>query len=55
MQKRYLIVDTAGPPFFSKDYDFENHYIDGMIVFDLLKQLYTKDGYRWVEIEVDHL
>jgi hypothetical protein len=55
---RYLITtQCAHPPFFTAWYVYENCYAVelGMVVYDLHKSLYTKDGKTWEEIEVDHL
>jgi len=54
---RYLIIATGFEPAFTEWFESENHFnaeLD-MIVIDLAKGLYTKDGESWKEIEHDHL
>jgi hypothetical protein len=41
--------------FFSNYYDFNNHYLPGNIVINLLSNKITFDGVNWQEIEEDHL
>ena len=54
---RYLITTNIQPPFLSDWFDAENHFNAdvGMVVYDLAKGVYTDDGEKWSEIEVDHL
>lgn len=54
---RYLITTTTHAPFLTEWYDFENHFNQdlGMVVYDLLNQKYTNNGYTWFEIQIDHL
>ena len=55
---RFLITTRDGePPFFSPNFNPENHFNPetGMVVYDLLKAVYTIDGIMWQEIEEDHL
>jgi len=54
---RYLITNNKSKPFFTKWYDYENHYCEdiNMIVYDLYSGKYTKDGKNWFEIQSDHL
>lgn len=51
----YLILPYVGPPFYTNWYDFENNYVEGMTVFNLLLHRYTFDGQTWFDIEQDHL
>lgn len=50
----YLITGNF-QPFFTNWFDKENHYRDGMIVYDLINFKYTEDGDNWIAIPVDHL
>ena len=52
---RYLIIAPEHDPFYSKWYEYENHYVDGMIVADLEFDMFTANGKDWIEIEEDHL
>jgi hypothetical protein len=55
---RYLITTGCGhPPFFTSWYVYENCFAIelGMVVYDLRKSLYTKDGKTWMNIESDQL
>jgi len=36
-------------------FDYENHYVSGMIVYNLLDYTYTKDGINWDSLEIDSL
>lgn len=51
---QYLIL-TPEKSFITKWYDYENFYQEGMVVFDLINYLVTRDGKNWEEIEFDHL
>jgi hypothetical protein len=55
--KRYLITSTLFIPFFTDNFDPENHWteIGGMVVYDLAKCLYMIDGKEWIEIEFEQL
>lgn len=50
----YLILHE-GKAFFTKWFQYENHYVKGMIVFNLVTCEYTTDGIIWKTIEWDHL
>jgi hypothetical protein len=50
---RYLIITDI--VFYTKYYDYENNYCEGMIVVDTFKYKYTKDGINWMDVELDHL
>lgn len=50
----YLIL-IEGEAFYTNWYDFENNYVPGMVVFNLLTHQYTTDGAFWEDIEQDHL
>ena len=55
---RYLITtNEAYGPFLTNWFDPENHFNKeiGMIVYDLVKHIYTTDGTTWNDIELDHL
>ena len=50
---RYLIIcDTV---YYTKYYDYDNNYCEGMVIVDTLKQLFTTNGIDWLAIELDHL
>lgn len=53
----YLIVSDSYEPFLTNWFDAENHFNkdDNMIVFNLLKSVYTIDGKIWEPIKEDHL
>lgn len=51
----YLIIPKESDPFYTNWFDVENRYVEGMIVFNLLVHMYTKDGINWQEIIQDHL
>lgn len=52
---RYLITTNTEPPFLSYRYEPENDFNAdiGMVVYDLIKLLYTTDGVTWIEIDED--
>lgn len=50
---RYIIYQEGEIPFFTFVFIPENHYLFGMVVFDLLRNKYTTDGYKWVNVEID--
>lgn len=52
---QYLITLKDNEPFVTNYYDYENHYIDGMTVYNLLNYTYTTDGINWDGITEDHL
>ena len=41
------------PPIFTNEYDFENHYMPGMTVYDLVQKKYSTDGLNWMDIDLD--
>ena len=51
----YLLIYPNNKPFISVYYDYENHYVDGMLVFNLTNRTYSSDGINLKEIEADHL
>ena len=52
---KYLVTFNDGKePFLTKWFDYENNFIEGMIIFDLNKGIYTIDGINWKFIE-EHL
>lgn len=52
---QYLITSKDHKPFLTKWFEAENHFSDGMIVYDLINHCYTTDGIVWLKIESDHL
>lgn len=53
-QWKYLVTTPYDEPFFTDWFDIENHYIDGMVVYDLINQEYY-DGKHTLEIIEDSL
>lgn len=51
----YLIIDPSNTPFYTNWFDPENHFIQGMIVINLLKGQYSINGFFWLNIEEDFL
>jgi len=53
----YLItfIDQKQEPFLSRRFDYENHFVEGMIVYDLFLDHYTRNGIDWLPLETDHL
>lgn len=51
---RYLII-IDGQAFLTNWYDYENHYVKGMIVINTNNFTITFDGITWKEIEEDSL
>lgn len=54
MPYRYLIV-TKETSFVNHWYEYENHYVYGMTVYDFYEMKYTSNGKDWEPIEEDHL
>jgi hypothetical protein len=52
---RYLVHPKDSHPFFTAYYDFDSHYVEGMIIYDLTKFEFTINGWDWNKITVDHL
>ncbi|MCB0541932.1 MAG: hypothetical protein KDC70_00355 [Saprospiraceae bacterium] len=52
---RYLVTTNTDTPFYTAWFDPENHWSEGMVVYDLIGGTYTTDGYIWLEIEKDAL
>ena len=52
---RYLVYVPGTEPFFTNWFEHENHFVDGMVVFDTTCDKYTIDGQNWFEIEHDKL
>jgi len=52
---RYLITYPLGQfePFTTDVFDFENNYSDGMVVYDLSRNRYTKNGLNWRKLNED--
>jgi len=51
----YLIHPKDSEPFLTRYYEYDNHYVEGMIVYDLINEAYTTNGIDWKEITTDHL
>jgi len=52
---QYLITLPNNKPFLTKWYVYDNHYTEGMIIYDLVNFVYSEDGKTWKEINIDHL
>lgn len=52
---RYLVYIPGGEPFFTNNFQPENHFVDGMVVFDTNYDKYTTDGKQWHDIPSDEL
>lgn len=52
---RYLITMHEHEPFRTEFFDFENHFCAHMVVYDLLKNVYTTDGKNWLTLQIDVL
>jgi hypothetical protein len=52
---RYLITSDTNPPFLTKWYEYENHYTEGMTIYDFGHNKYTTNGIDWHDIDIDHL
>ena len=52
---QYLIQPKDSEPFFTKWYDFENNYSEGMIVYELITFSFTTDGENWQLLNTDRL
>lgn len=52
---QYLIITVEKELFFTKWFDVENNYQEGMIVVDFATLMVTRDGKKWETIETDHL
>ncbi len=52
---RYLITTPGHPPFFAPFFDAENHFLDGMTVYDIFAKVYTGDGENWKPINEETL
>lgn len=54
----YLVTyqqDGEQLSFYTNWFDPENHFVHGMIVFNLLSHKFTTDGINWQEIQEDSL
>lgn len=56
---RYLIIpppnnDELTNPFYSGRFESDNHFVEGMKVFDLHTGHYTINGTAWIELQQDH-
>lgn len=54
---RYLItyLDYRNDPFYTNWFDYESHFEEGMMVFDLSEKTWTRNGIDWMNIAEDHL
>jgi len=51
---RYLIL-INGEAFYTNWYDYKNHYVEGMTVFDLSSHSFSTDGWNFIKIKEDNL
>lgn len=51
----YLVTIEGQSPFFTNWFTIENHYTEGMIVYDLINFTHCYDGKNWINVETDHL
>ena len=52
---KYLIYKQGHEPFFTKWFEVENNFAEGMVVFDIINCEYTDDGENWKKIGLDQL
>lgn len=54
---RYIVTTKDNKPFLTDWFDEENHFNKevGMIVYDIINNVYTTDGENWLEISIDNL
>lgn len=54
---RYLVTTNRNIPFLTHYFEPENNFNPDveMVVYDLVTNLYTTNGYIWQDIEIDHL
>ena len=54
---RYLVATEYNIPFLTDWFDAKNHFNKevGMIVYDLVNNVYTIDGENWHKIPIDNL
>ena len=53
---KYLVCYTGNKDaFFTNWFDAENHFVDGMVVFNVHQYVYTTDGTTWLPIKEDML
>lgn len=53
---QYLITfNDDRKPFLTKWLDYENHYVEGMTIFNLWVNTYSTDGKIFLDIPEDHL
>lgn len=55
----YLIIitteDGKQEAFYSEHYSYENNYVKGMIISNMVKDTITFDGINWNNIQTNHL
>lgn len=51
----YLITIPNEPPFVTTYYDFSNHFVEGMVIYNLATLRYSYDGKTFIDINQDHL
>jgi len=50
----YIIIPKEGDPFWTKYFEPENNYEEGMVVIKVFAMEFYKNG-AWIPMEVDHL
>lgn len=53
--KLMFLILFEGRSYYTQWFNPENHFVDGMVVFNLSNHTFTKDGVIWEDIEEDHL
>lgn len=52
---RYIVIPKDSDVFYTQWYSYDNNYSEGMIVVDIVADMFTTDGKTWVEIKGDTL
>lgn len=51
-----FLITGNGTPFYTNWFDIDNHYVDGMIVYNLKNHTYLDNiNDVWKDVEFDHL
>ena len=52
----YLIVTKDNKPFYTRYYQYENHYNENiLVIFDIFGFQHTYDGINWIDTILDNL
>ena len=52
---KYLVMHPDYSPFLTNWFDYQNHYIEKMVIYNLINQTYSRDGITWLELSIDNL